>query len=288
VVRSSRGLDDVAVARAVGAGPDGLGCLLLFASPATCNAEELARSLDRIHPGVPKAGGLVRGDVGAGVMCVGGAVHTSGAVGVALRGDVAVDVLVAQGCRPIGPVMEVTEAAGHVLLALDEAPALGVVRAVMDGLEPAERQLLQRHPMLGVAMDPSATALRRGDFLIRQLIGVDPRRGALAVGHALCAGDRVQLHARDASASIDDLAELLGRHRRAHPEAAGALLFSCLGRGEALYGRRGQDSGLITGAYPSLPVGGMFCAGELGPVHGRTFLHGFTAVVALFRAQEWS
>jgi small ligand-binding sensory domain FIST len=94
-------------------------------------------------------------------------------------------------------------------------------------------------------------------------------------------GSVVQFHLRDAQTSADDLAAHL-RERAREPRPAGALLFSCLGRGRHLYGAPDHDSSVFAARYGGVPLGGFFCNGEIGPVHGRTFLHGYTSSFGLF------
>jgi small ligand-binding sensory domain FIST len=90
----------------------------------------------------------------------------------------------------------------------------------------------------------------------------------------------VQFHLRDARTSADDLDQLLARHRGT---PAGSLLFSCLGRGTHLYGRADHDTDLVRRHFGDVPLGGFFCNGEIGPVQGTTFLHGYTSAFGLFR-----
>jgi small ligand-binding sensory domain FIST len=132
-------------------------------------------------------------------------------------------------------------------------------------------------------MDASRQEYRHGDFLVRNVLGADPRRGALVVGTTLTEGQVVQFHVRDAATSSEDLTHLLARYRE---KPAGALLFSCLGRGVHLYGRPDHDTTAFQAALGDVPLGGFFCNGEIGPVQGRTFLHGYTSAFGLFRRPE--
>jgi small ligand-binding sensory domain FIST len=142
-----------------------------------------------------------------------------------------------------------------------------------------------RHSLfMGLGMRDGEREYRRGDFLVRNLIGVDPATGAIAVGAPLHTGQVVQFHLRDAETSATDLVEMLGQHDQVPP--AGALLFSCVGRGRLLYGQANHDSGAFRTAMGAIPLGGFFCNGEIGPVHRRTFLHGYTSSFALFRRRD--
>jgi small ligand-binding sensory domain FIST len=155
----------------------------------------------------------------------------------------------------------------------------------MQTLPEKDRELAQNSLFIGLARDEFKLQLRQGDFLIRNLLGVDPRAGAIAIGDRVRPGQRIQFHLRDARTSAEDLDLLLQTYqaesRQASP-AKGALMFSCLGRGEGLYGLPNFDSELCRRYLPDIPLGGFFCNGEIGPVGGSTFLHGYTSIVAIF------
>ena len=261
---------------------------VLLADPFTFPAEHLLEGLDFAYPHSVKVGGLASGAVrpGGNVLYLERQVVRSGAVGVALAGEIVVETVVAQGCRPIGPVLQITRCEEHVLHELDRKPALQVLQELAEGVTERERALMAQALFLGIAMDELATEHRAGDFLIRNIVGIDPRQGAIAVGERLRNGRSVQFHLRDAQAAAEDLEAVLkrfagGPHAGA---AAGALLFSCLGRGEHLYGEPDHDSGVFRRVVGDLPLGGFFCNGEIGPVGGSTYLHGFTSSFGIFRA----
>ena len=261
---------------------------VLLADPFSGRPEALLAGLDYAFPGSSKIGGLASGGTSPGsvALFLGGEVFTDGVVGVALGGNVAVDTVVAQGCRPIGPLMQITSCDGNFLFELDGRPAFEVLRELFAGLDEHDRRLASRALFAGFLMDEFREEPRVGDFLIRNLIGVDPQRGAVAVGENLQRGMRVRFHLRDASASAEDLHAMLETYEKASPTnapPAGALLFSCLGRGEHLYGTPNFDSGVFREHLGDVPVGGFFCNGEIGPVGGATFLHGYTSSFGLFR-----
>lgn len=264
---------------------DGPPAWILLADPFTFDTEEFVRSLDAAHPSGTSIGGLASGgrQPGENALWLDEDVFPNGLVGVALTGDVVVDTIVAQGCRPIGQPMFVTRGDGNVLAELDGQPALVALNHLFQALPPADQQLARSSLFLGLVMDASRQEYRHGDFLVRNVVGIDPRRGALVVGAALEEGQVVQFHVRDAATSADDLTHLLARYRE---RPAGALLFSCLGRGVHLYGRPDHDSTVFQAALGDVPLGGFFCNGEIGPVHGRTFLHGYTSAFGLFRHRD--
>jgi small ligand-binding sensory domain FIST len=261
---------------------------VLLADPFSVRVEALLAGLDYAYPNSPKIGGLASGATSPGLnaLFLDDELLNEGAVGVALCGNVAIDTVVAQGCRPVGELMTVTNCDGNFLYELDGRPALEVLQELLAALDERDRHLASRALFIGVLMDEFREEPRVGDFLIRNLIGFDPHRGALAVGENLQEGMRVRLHLRDAETSAEDLHAMLTGYEKAHPKTqdlSGALLFSCLGRGEGLYGLPNFDTGVFREHLGEVPVGGFFCNGEIGPVGGATFLHGYTSSFGLFR-----
>jgi small ligand-binding sensory domain FIST len=262
--------------------------LVLLADPYTCDVDALLAALDRRFPGAHKVGGLASGGrhPGGNALYEGSAVHRSGVVGLSLTGDVTIDTIVAQGCRPIGEPMFVTSCQGQVVRTLDGQPAVRVLRDLHERLTPRDQELVRHSLFLGVVMKESRESYGQGDFLVRNIIGLDAVGGGLAVGATLREGSVVQFHLRDATTSAEDLEALLSAHAAQSGGAPqGALLFSCLGRGVHLYGRADHDSGVFRRHFGEVPLGGFFCNGEIGPVHGTTFVHGYTSSFALVRAR---
>lgn len=265
--------------------------IVLLADPFSIRSEALLAGLDYAFPRSPKVGGLASGAASPGLnaLFLNGGVFDGGAVGVALTGNVAVDTVVAQGCRPVGDLMRVTGCEGNVLHELDGRPAFEVLRELFASLDDHDRRLAQTSLFVGVLMDEFTEEPRAGDFLVRNLIGADPRRGAVAVGEYLQEGMRLSFHLRDAETSAEDLHTMLTGYERTASDngsPSGALLFSCLGRGENLYGRPNFDTSVFHQHLGGVPVGGFFCNGEFGPVAGRTFLHGYTSSFGLFRPRR--
>ncbi len=262
--------------------------IILLADPFSVRAEALLSGLDYAFPASPKIGGLASGasSPGLNALFLDGEVFDGGAVGVALTGNVAVDTVVAQGCRPVGDLMSVTGCEGNMLHELDHRPAFEVLQELFASLDERDRRLAQTSLFAGVLMDEFTEEPRVGDFLIRNLIGADPRRGAIAIGENLQEGMRLRFHLRDAETSAEDLHAMLTGYEKTisdNGSPTGALLFSCVGRGEYLYGQPGFDTGIFQDHLGSVPVGGFFCNGEIGPVAGTTFLHGYTSSFGLFR-----
>ena len=279
---------------------------ILLADPFTSKVNDLLEGLDFAYPGSIKVGGLAS----TGTMGVqsalfyhrsdraGPSLYREGTVGVALWGNLILETIVAQGCRPIGTPYRVSKGERNIILELTEIeggdeeiksfsrPPLEMLRDLLPTLGDKDRDLAQHSLFIGLARDEFQFQLKRGDFLIRNLLGVDPRKGAMAVGDRIRPGQRVQFHLRDAETSAEDLEFLLETYQQekgSFSSVAGALMFSCLGRGEALYGLPNFDSELFQRYLHNIPLGGFFCNGEIGPVGGRTFLHGYTSAFAIFR-----
>jgi small ligand-binding sensory domain FIST len=269
----------------IGAPLEGNPQFVVLIDPMSEQMNDFLSGMDYAYPGSPKVGGLSNG----GLFCD-RQFHKSGAVGVALSGNVVIDPVVAQGCRPVGEPFWVTESERNIILQMrregegdSKASPLELLRAVVDELPEEVQELARQALFVGVAQNAFKAQLEPGDFLVRNLLGFDPRVGALAIGDRIRPGQRIQFHLRDASAAADELEMLMERYEKEHHRAGqGALMFSCLGRGEGLYGEADFDSGIFT-EYLPVPLGGFFCNGEIGPVGGNSFLHGYTAVFGIFR-----
>ncbi|MEA5447729.1 FIST N-terminal domain-containing protein [Leptolyngbya sp. CCNP1308] len=279
----------------IGIAPEDNPQFILMADPFSSNVTDLLQGLDFAYPSGVKIGGLASVDGfnrHSGLFCD-RTLHTEGLVGVALAGPIVLDTIVAQGCRPIGPVYRVDKAERNILLSLSDPedsdsarPPLELLQELFETLPEGDRKLAQSSLFIGMAQDSFKLSLSPGDFLIRTLLGVDPKMGAIAVGDRLRPGQRVQFHLRDAHTSATDLETLLQRYQQQAPAStvpAGALMFSCMGRGAGLYNQANFDSGLFAQYLPGLPLGGFFCGGEIGPVGQTTFLHGFTSVFGICR-----
>ena len=261
--------------------------LLLLADPFSIRGEDLLAGLDYAFPRSIKVGGLASGGTQAGsnALFVGGDVHRSGAVGIAMHGNIVVDTVVAQGCKPIGRRMKVTSCQRNMLLGLDGQSPLEVLRELFAELDERDRGLAQQSLFLGVVMDELNEEPKLGDFLVRNILGVDARSGGLTVGERLREGQNVQFHLRDAEASSLDLQSMLSQYVGDHQPGseAGAMLFQCLGRGSYLFGRPDHDTDMFREMVGSIPLTGFFCNGEIGQVGGSTYLHGYTSSFGIFR-----
>lgn len=261
--------------------------LLVLADPFSFEAETFLKGLDRAFPRAPKAGGLASGAAqpGGSVLYLDDEVHRSGVITLALTGNVEMSTVVAQGCRPVGDPMFATLAHENLIRELDGRCPRDAISELFERSPPADRELFGQALFLGLAMRPGATEYLPGDFLVRNILGMDPESGALWINARVPENSVVQFHLRDATTSAFDLERALAAHRldQAGAEPAGALLFSCVGRGAGLYGQPDHDTNAFRRLVADVPVGGFFCGGEIGPVQDQTCLHGYTSVFAVFR-----
>jgi small ligand-binding sensory domain FIST len=266
-------------------GRDRAGVHLMICDPFTFPVGDLLAHLNEHVPGAVVMGGMASGGLRLrhSRLFLDGRVLSHGAVGAHLpRAEVR--PLVAQGCRPVGDPYTITGADGSVIVELGGRPPLARLRELAAALPGRERELLAQGAHLGMVIDEYRAEPRQGDFLIRGIIGADPESGAIAVGEEVQVGRTVQFHVRDARSADEDLRRGLERECSAlgGRRAAGALLFTCNGRGSRLFPEPDHDAGLLVKMLGEIPVAGFFCAGELGPVAGQNFLHTFTASIALF------
>ncbi len=260
---------------------------IILPDPFTLPAEQLLSGLDYAFPVGVKIGGLASGagEPGGNALFLNARVECEGAVGLALSGNLLIETIVAQGCRPIGKTAVVTKCAQNVLFELDNRHPGELLRETYEAANSRDQRLIAGALHLGIVMDPLKVDVKPGDFLIRNVLGMDRASGGLVVGELLREGQLVQFHVRDANTATDDLHRMLQRYKTEHPgeTGQGALLFSCLGRGHHLFGEVDHDTGLFAQAVGTLPLGGFFCNGEIGQVGPSTFLHGFTSSFGIFR-----
>jgi small ligand-binding sensory domain FIST len=257
---------------------------IMLVDPYSFPVEPLLDQLGDDHPGLPIVGGLSSSASapGGGVLLHGGGVEHDGAVGAVLRG-VEVHPCVSQGAMPVGPEMVVTACEGNVVHELASRPALVRIREAIGELGADERALAARGLLVGIVIDPNRPEYERGDFLVRGILGADQETGSITVGETVRVGQVVRLHVRDGASADADLREVLDRELGALPvPPAGALMFTCNGRGRGMFGTPDHDASALEEALSGAPAAGFFCAGEIGPVGSRSFLHGFTATVAVF------
>ncbi len=266
---------------------------VLLADPFDFELESLLRGLDYAYPRASKVGGLASDSrqPGGNRLLLNHQSYSRGLVGLALSGNCHLEAVVAQGCRAIGPSLTVTRGERNLIYEIDGRPPLEILQQLVKSLDRRDRKLAESSLFLGFASKPEVTPAAilgnapRGDaeYLIRNLIGVDARKGSLVVGCQVRSGQSIRFHLRDAAASAQDLKVQLERYSGT---PAAALLFSCLGRGEHLYRRPHHDAQEFHRHFPQAALGGFFCNGEIGPVGQTTYLHAYTSSFAMIRPAQ--
>ncbi|MCH5373676.1 MAG: FIST C-terminal domain-containing protein [Planctomycetes bacterium] len=260
-------------------------CLLLLGEPFSFPADFLLEQTNRLHPDAMVIGGMASGASAPGEnrLLLGRRVYDDGAVAVMISGSLRIRSVVSQGCRPIGRHFVITKAEQNVIHQLGGKSAFGQLEAVFAELPTHEQELVNHGLHLGRVVSEYQDRFEQGDFLIRNVIGFDPENGAIAVGDYLRVGQTVQFHVRDWHTADAELRQLLAAVRRQVPSSpAGALMFTCNGRGTRLFPEPHHDALAVRDAFGEIPLAGFFAAGELGPIGGQNFQHGFTASIALF------
>jgi small ligand-binding sensory domain FIST len=263
--------------------------VLLLADPFTFPADQFLKTVNDESRGLRVIGGMASGSQvpGQNQLVLDGEVVEDGAVAVALDGPLDLRSVVSQGCRPIGRPMIVTRVERNLIQELGRRSALEVLREMFGDLNPDDQRRIQQGLHIGRVINEYQETFKRGDFLVRNVIGAN-EDGGIAITDLVRVGQTVQFHVRDAETADEDLRTLLEHERQARPNARveGALLFSCNGRGSRLFPRPNHDVGLIRDVFGPIPVAGFFAMGEIGPVGGQNFVHGFTASVVLFEEKS--
>ena len=265
--------------------PDDLQACVVLVDPFSTATEALLQRLDQLAPGIPVVGGVASwaSAPGRNRLAQDGAITNSGLVGVTLRGNVRVSTIVSQGCRPVGDWFTVTSSRSNLIQELDGKPPLEVLQEVFSEASPEDQKLMRSGILLGRGVAKQPDDLGHGSFIIRVVLGADRESGAISVADRVREGEFVQFHVRDAQSARDDL-EMLLTPQVFEETAAGALLFTCNGRGERFFGERDADVAIIGNALgEQVPVTGFFCGGEIGPIGSANFVHGYTASLAVFR-----
>jgi len=259
---------------------------LVFADPFSTPIEDVFETMEARCPGAPAIGGVASGgtDLGENRLVFNGTIVKDGLVGVALWGPVWIRTLVSQGCQPIGERYVVTKAERNIMYELGGVPTLERLQETLQRLGSERGKQVAMAVQVGVAFDEQREEFGRGDFLIRGLLGADQRSGGVAISDIVKEGQTVQFHVRDPMAASEDFNLLLAQDRRDYPNSPlkGALLFSCNGRGRRFFAEPNHDITALQRQAEGIPVAGFFAAGEIGPVGGKNFIHGYTASVALF------
>jgi small ligand-binding sensory domain FIST len=258
--------------------------LVTLGDPFTFPTDDFLQQSNDEKPGLAVVGGMASASQQPGVnrLLLGDRALNQGAVGVLLQGDFAYRTIVSQGCRPIGKPLVVTKAHHNLLLELGGKPALAQLQELWQQLDSHDQELVQAGLHVGRVTNEYQGTFERGDFLVRNVMGIDEKTGGIAITDRVRVGQTVQFHVRDAATADEDLKLLLAKRREQLPQPAAALLFSCNGRGTRLFAEKDHDAGTIHAALGPVPLAGFFAMGELGPIGGRNFIHGFTASLVVF------
>ncbi|MFO1499071.1 MAG: FIST N-terminal domain-containing protein [Verrucomicrobiota bacterium] len=269
-----------------GVGPEESNGWLAFADPFNADADAWLRGWNEAYPRVPIVGGLASGDHAEQrtQVYLNGEVFENGGVAISFAQDVKIESVISQGCTPIGETWTITKAEQNIIHQIGNRPAYQVLLETFNQLAPEEQSQARGNLFIGLVVNEYLEEFHRGDFLIRNLIGADPKSGSIAVGALPRPGQTLQFQRRDARAATDDMTVLLerARQRLASTGFYGGCLCVCNGRGQRLFGYRSHDAGLVQNRLGSFGLAGFFCNGEIGPVGERNFLHGYTASLALF------
>jgi small ligand-binding sensory domain FIST len=272
--------------RETGVSPERNRGWLVLADPFHLDAEAWLQGWNEAYPAHPVVGGLAGGDFvnRRTQVYLNGDVFEEGGVALSVGGKVRLASVVSQGCTPIGETWTITRAERNLIHRIGNRPAYEVLLETYNGLSPEEQRKSQGNLFVGLVVNEYREEFHRGDFLIRNLLGADPRTGSLAVGAWPRTGQTLQFQRRDPEVASDDLRTLLlqAREQLQGQRVLGGCLFACNGRGRRMFGRPHHDAALIQTQLAPPGLSGFFCSGELGPVGDRNFLHGFTASLALF------
>ncbi len=267
-----------------------LRCFIMMADPFTTPIVQLLDACSQAYPQAPVTGGMASAlPQPDGVrLIINDEVHTSGLIGASLAGNIQVDCVVSQGCRPVGDTFVITKTRDrNVIEQLNGKPALAAIEEMISGLPLEDRELMHAFGLqMGRVIDQGKGNYGRGDFLIRSIIDVQREQGAIVVGDRVATGMTLQFHVRDAAAADEDLRLLLEGQMLLASAPAAALLFTCSQRGTRLFPAADHDVQCARSILGDIPIAGFFCAGEIGPVGRRNFIHGQTASFALIRPVE--
>jgi small ligand-binding sensory domain FIST len=259
---------------------------LVFIDPFHLDSETWLKGWNEAYAPLPILGGLASGNSTAESTQVylNGDVFEEGGVAISFGGGVQIAGVTSQGCTPIGETWTLTRVEQNIIHEIGNRPAYEVLAETFDRLSPEDQQKARGNLFIGLVVNEYLEEFHRGDFLIRNLLGADPRSGSIAVGALPRLGQTVQFQRRSAAAATEDLDALLthARDRLAGRTIYGGCLCCCNGRGKNLFGSPNHDAQMVQQRLGPVGLAGFFCNGEIGPVGQKSFLHGYTASLALF------
>lgn len=267
-----------------GVPPDDFGSWIALANPLRMRSEGWLGQWNTAYPGEAVFGGLCSGGTDTGDLFLFTEEGESPGAMMAVRfsGGVRLGGVVSQGCRPIGEPYTITEVDRNVVVRIGQRRAYEVLEEAYESLDEAEQAAARGNIFAGLAMTEYKDELRRGDFLVRNILGGDPQAGVIALGAYPRVGQTLQFQLRDEDSADEDLRNQCAGAQTRYGQPFASLLFSCAGRGVRMFEAPNHDAGIIEDVFGRVPLAGFFCNGEFGPVGGRNFIHGFTASAAFF------
>lgn len=258
---------------------------LCFINPESLNCDGFLSCWNKAYPGVPMFGGLAarKHNESATQIYLNGRMTSEGGIVIGLEGDVALKGFTAQGCQPIGSPSLVTKKTQNIIEEIGNRPAFKVLAETLNNLPSNEQNSIKGNLFMGLAFNEYKDSFKEGDFLIRNLLEADPVSGCLGVAAEIRTGQTVQFQKRDAEVAgreINAMAEQLSKQVRADT-ILGGLMFNCVGRGAGLFMQDNHDTGIIHQWFESLPLGGFFSGGEIGPAENANFLHSYSSAFCL-------
>jgi small ligand-binding sensory domain FIST len=269
---------------ATGLASDAVTSWVALANPLCSGFENWLTAWSAAYPACPILGGLASSTDPEFVLVKDGQVCESPILVVGFKPGLAVRSLVSQGCRPIGDASPITKVQDNVIIEIGNLPAYKALEAAFLSIPTEQRHAVRNNLFLGLAISEYIADFKQGDFLIRNILGADPKIGALAVSAHPRVGQTVQFQLRDSRSAHEDLVLASDKVKRMLSGPIVTLLFSCAGRGKELFGTRNHDAETLANVLGDIPLAGFFCNGEIGPVGGKTFLHGYTASAAILCA----
>lgn len=269
--------------RIVGVSPESRPTFVAIADPFRIVVPTFIEQLNQWFPTAPLVGGIASAahQPGQNRLMLNGQIFREGIIGLSLSGNIEVQTVVSQGCRPVGKPFIITKGERNVVYQLGGKKPLEQLQSVISSLSPEDDQLARQSLFMGRVIDERKETFARGDFLIHNILGFDRRTGAISMaGHARV-GATVQFHVRDAASADEDLRSMIAPHRGS--DVRGAMLFGCNGRGTHMWSQPGHDISVLRELLGDIPTAGFFCGGEFGPIGENNFIHGFTASIALLR-----
>jgi small ligand-binding sensory domain FIST len=254
---------------------------IVLANPYFGGTEGWLDEWGAAYPRIPILGGLASSSNSEIFLLKDGEVTTAPILAIAMKGGLFLRSLVSQGCRPIGDPSPITKAEQNLILEIGNLPAYQALEAAFLSIPAEQRVSVRNNLFLGLAVSEYIEDFKQGDFLIRNILGADPQLGALAVGAHPRVGQTVQFQLRDSKSAREDLILASENVKPGLSGPIGILLFSCAGRGKGLFGRSDHDAETLANILGDIPLAGFFCNGEIGPVGGKAFLHGYTASAAV-------